>query len=105
MVYFGSLVSLFDLQSYLAMNPNVNNTDQEDRAFLRRRFLQCLVAQRNEAAVFRMHNGLVVNAKFGTMDIDFLRIHVSALETPMGIVPEAIIRTRDIISFAFPSTP
>lgn len=75
--------------------------NQEDRAFLRRRFLQCLVAQRNQETVLKMHNQLNVKATFGTMDIDFLRIQVSNLATPMGVIPEAIIRTKDVVSFKF----
>ncbi|XP_077990738.1 gem-associated protein 7-like [Glandiceps talaboti] len=77
------------------------NEEQSTRAFLRRRFLESLVAMGNQRVEFTMHGQTKVVAKFGTSDIDILHFQVSQLETPIGMQPEALLRCSDIISYKF----
>lgn len=74
---------------------------QTDRALLRRRFLETLVAMRNQKVQFSMHGGTNVEATFEASDIDILLLHVSNLQTPIGVQPEALLRCSDVISYTF----
>jgi gem associated protein 7 len=78
---------------------------QAQRTFLRERFLRLLTAIANQPAEFVLHNGKKVSANFCASDIDVLQFQVSKLETPIGTLPMAILRSTDIMSFtvALPS--
>ena len=71
---------------------------QEQRTFLRERFLRMLgsVTGRN-VSVF-MYENAKVSGQFGPADIDFEHVQISNLKTPMGVIPHAILRTYDIFS-------
>ena len=75
--------------------------EQEDRAFLRERFLKSLNAMANRQIEFTLHEHTVVQATFGSSDVDVLRFQVSELTTPIGIQKEALLRCSDIVSYAF----
>lgn len=49
-------------------------------------------------ALIKMHERTKVTCSFGPSDVDFAQIQVSDLITPMGTIPNAILRTSDIIS-------
>ena len=78
-------------------------TDVEDeqnaRAFLRERFLRLVFASYNKAARFSMHEKTLVQALFRGTDIDMENLQVSELQTPMGVLPEALLRSSDVLSF------
>lgn len=49
-------------------------------------------------AKFNLYENSHVTGEFRGSDIDCLELFVRNLETPLGIIPEAILRTNDIIS-------
>ena len=79
-----------------------NEANQDDiqrsRAFLRERFLRALFAVSNRPCTFRMYEKTVVNATFRSTDIETTAFHVSNLVTPMGVLPEALIRASDVLT-------
>ena len=72
---------------------------QEQRTFLRERFLRLLTSVQNSQAQFTLVNGNTISAAFGSSDVDILQFQVSDLRTPLGTQPDAILRTTDISSF------
>ena len=73
--------------------------EQSARAFLRDRFLRVVFACYGKPASFSMHERTHVEALFRGTDIDMEKFQVSELQTPMGVVPEALIRSSDVLSF------
>ncbi|CAB4022151.1 Hypothetical predicted protein [Paramuricea clavata] len=71
---------------------------QYSRAFLRERFLRALFAVSNKPSTFRMYEKTVVCATFRSTDIETTAFQVSNLVTPMGVLPEALIRTSDVLT-------
>lgn len=72
---------------------------QNERAFLRERFLRLLFACYDKPARFSMHERTQVQAIFRGTDIDMENLQVSELQTPMGVLPEALLRSSDVLSF------
>ncbi|KAI4494152.1 hypothetical protein M0802_009186 [Mischocyttarus mexicanus] len=72
--------------------------NQKARAFLRERFLRMITGIVGKKAKFNLYENSHVTGEFRGSDIDCLEIYVRSLETPLGIIPEAILRTNDIIS-------
>ncbi|KAK0096281.1 hypothetical protein PV326_005890 [Microctonus aethiopoides] len=72
---------------------------QEARAFLRERFLQFIKGSIGRKATFHLYENSHVPGEFHGLDVDCLDIFVRNLETPLGKVPEAILRATDVISF------
>ncbi|XP_026672599.1 gem-associated protein 7-like [Ceratina calcarata] len=70
---------------------------QEARAFLRERFLRVITGIVGKQADFHLYENTRVSAEFRGCDVDCLEVYVRNLETPLGIIPEAILRTSDII--------
>ena len=88
------------------MNENTLNDEelikiQNERAVLRERFLRMLKWLKNKPIKFEMYEGATVKGNLRSVDYDILNIHVNNLETPIGLVSEAIIRTNDIVCFHF----
>jgi gem associated protein 7 len=52
---------------------------------------------------FRMFDNTNVTAEFGGCDVDVMHFYVRQLKTPLGILPEAILRTSDIIKMHLPN--
>lgn len=73
--------------------------EQNARAFLRERFLRTLFATYNKPACFSMHEKTQVEAIFRATDIDMENFQVSELQTPMGVLPEALLRSSDVLLF------
>ena len=71
---------------------------QEDRTFLRERFLKTLLALSGCKVTFDLQERTSVGATFGTSDVDILRFQVSDLETPIGVQRQALLRCSDILS-------
>ena len=70
---------------------------QEARAFLRERFLRVITGIVGKQAEFYLHENTRVSAEFRGCDVDCLEVYVRNLETPLGKIPEAILRTSDVI--------
>ena len=73
---------------------------QEQRTYLRERFLRLLTSIQKLPAEFTLVNGNTVTANFGSSDVDVLHVQVNNLDTPLGRQPEALLRSTDIISFS-----
>ncbi|XP_015601018.1 gem-associated protein 7-like [Cephus cinctus] len=74
---------------------------QDARAFLRERFLRVVTGIVGKRAEFHLFEDSHVTGEFRGCDVDCLEIYVRNLETPLGKVPEAILRTTDVIHFDF----
>jgi len=48
--------------------------------------------------------GPLVIGNFRSVDFDILNFHFHLLETPIGCIPEAVIRASDIIKISFKAT-
>lgn len=72
---------------------------QKQRTFLRERFLRLLATIRDQRAQFSLVNGNTVYARFCVSDLDILQFQVSELESPLGVLPMAVLRSPDIMSF------
>ncbi|BFZ21325.1 hypothetical protein BsWGS_24364 [Bradybaena similaris] len=77
-------------------------TAQDQRTFLRERFLRMLGSVSGADMQVSMQEKTAVKCKFVTADVDFHNIHVTDLTTPMGVLPKATLRTSDIISITLP---
>jgi gem associated protein 7 len=52
---------------------------------------------------FRMFDNTNVTAEFRGSAVDVMRFYVRQLKTPLGVLPEAILRTSDIIRMHLPN--
>lgn len=52
---------------------------------------------------FRMFDNTNVTAEFRGSDVDVMHFYVRQLKTPLGILPEAVLRTSDIIKMHLPN--
>lgn len=52
---------------------------------------------------FRMFDNTNVTAEFRGSDVDVMHFCVRQLKTPLGILPEAVLRTSDIIRMHLPN--
>ncbi|XP_011639840.1 gem-associated protein 7-like [Pogonomyrmex barbatus] len=86
-------------------NSDINTTDlafaspekQKARAFLRERFLRVINGIIDKPAEFHLHENTNVSGEFKGCDIECSKIFVKNLETPMGTIPDAILRSDDIL--------
>lgn len=44
-----------------------------------------------------MYENTTVDAEFRGCDVDFLELYVRNMTSPLGVIPEAILRTSDVI--------
>ncbi|KZC05242.1 Gem-associated protein 7 [Dufourea novaeangliae] len=91
------------LEDNMTLNDNDTNLDfatpekQEARAYLRERFLRVMTGIVGRKADFYLHENTHVSAEFRGCDINCLEVYVRNLETPLGTIPEAVLRANDII--------
>ncbi|XP_011311686.1 uncharacterized protein [Fopius arisanus] len=81
-------------QSPKFVNPQV----KEARVFLRERFLRFVTGIVGENVTFNLYENSKVSGEFRGCDVDCLDIYLQNLQTPLGQIPGAIIRSSDIIS-------
>ncbi|KAH0566966.1 gem-associated protein 7-like [Cotesia glomerata] len=80
--------------------PKFSNPEmQEARAFLRERYLRFMNGIIGSKANFYLYENSHVSGEFRGCDVDCLELFVHNLKTPLGVVPEAILRATDVISF------
>jgi hypothetical protein len=79
-----------------SQNENTEELKQNQRAIERLRFLKMLKWLQNKTLKFSMFQGAQVEAQLRSIDYDILNIHVHTLQTPIGCVPEALLRFNDI---------
>ncbi|KAK2578885.1 hypothetical protein KPH14_009750 [Odynerus spinipes] len=71
---------------------------QEARAYLRERFLRVITGIVGEKAKFNLYENSNVAGEFRGSDVNCSEVFVRNLQTPLGVVPEAILRVNDIVS-------
>ncbi|KAJ9590584.1 hypothetical protein L9F63_016353 [Diploptera punctata] len=87
----------------LNLSPDFSSEEnQEARAFLRERFLRAVTGVVGKACEIRMFDNTCVTAEFRGSDVDVAHFYVQQLKTPIGVLPEAILRTSDIIKVHLP---
>ncbi|KAF3425097.1 hypothetical protein E2986_03665 [Frieseomelitta varia] len=91
------------VENNIQLNGNNTNMEfattekQEARAFLRERFLRIITGIVGKRVKFHLYENTRVSAEFRGSDVDHLEMYVRNLETPLGTIPEAVLRTNDII--------
>ncbi|XP_029661880.1 gem-associated protein 7-like [Formica exsecta] len=70
---------------------------QKARAFLRERFLRVITGIVGKQTEFYLHENTRVLGEFRGCDVECSEIFARNLKTPMGTIPEAILRNGDII--------
>lgn len=96
----------------IATQAPANSTEQQEkRAELRSRFLNILeyLTKNNQTASpikldFHRESSLTA-ARCLSVDSDFSQILVEDLQTPIGSIPTALIRTNDLTALTFPFQP
>ncbi|KAK6186799.1 hypothetical protein SNE40_006070 [Patella caerulea] len=74
------------------------STCQDQRTLLREKFLRMLGSLNGKTAQIAMYEKALVQGILGPADVDFHHFQVCELKTPMGVLPDAILRTSDMIS-------
>ena len=74
---------------------------QNQRAILRDRFLRMLMQMDGKHLTIETYQGATVTANFRSIDYDICNLHVSNLNTPIGMMPNALIRYSDILNIKF----
>ncbi|VDO92521.1 unnamed protein product [Soboliphyme baturini] len=74
---------------------------QKENAQWRERFLCALLCLSDRPVEIVTAEHTHLRASYHTSDSNFQRIAVSDLETPMGVVPHALLRSMDLISMTF----
>lgn len=79
------------------MDPSLSDQKkQQARTFLRERFLRLMAALNGQQAEISMHGKTNVAGIIRAMDINVQSIQISDLTTPIGVLPEAVLRVSDI---------
>lgn len=79
-----------------ASTPSKAEEIQEARSYLRERFIRAMLAMNGRSAEFRMFENTNVSAVLGSCDREFVNIYVKSLDTPLGVISDALIRTNDV---------
>lgn len=79
--------------------PKAAEHEQKSRSLLRERYLRSVKAFYDNPVEFKMHERTSVSAIFRATDIEMENLQVSQLQTPIGIVPEALLRSSDVLCF------
>lgn len=78
-----------------------NERKQAQRTFLRERFLRMLSSMTDKPVSVVLCDRSEVTAQFGATDIDLMHFQVSNLQTPIGQLPAALLRSTDVVSLTF----
>ena len=74
---------------------------QECRALLREKYLNVLEHMADKQIDIATYQGAHVNGLLRSIDYETTNLHVHNLNTPIGCVPEALIRTSDVLNIKF----
>jgi gem associated protein 7 len=74
---------------------------QKNRTELRKRFLNVIEFMENKPIQIETFQGATVNGVFRSADYEFTNLHLHTLSTPIGSVPEALVRTSDVVTIKF----
>eukprot|EP00040_Diaphanoeca_grandis_P018963 m.99834 g.99834 ORF g.99834 m.99834 type:complete len:116 (+) comp27194_c0_seq1:272-619(+) len=78
---------------------------QEANTLLRSRVLLCIHKLAGQSVDVGLYGGGTSASVLNSIDANLNTIHVSHLETPMGIVSEALLRGTDVTSLTFQIRP
>ncbi|XP_059483094.1 uncharacterized protein LOC132201165 [Neocloeon triangulifer] len=78
---------------------------QRVRTEMREKFLRLMTALAGQKCEFSMLEKTNVRGELKGCDRDVLNLCVSNLETPLGVIPQAILRTEDIVSVKVSNFP
>ena len=85
------------------MDPTIANLNKQDsRTFLRERFLRLMSKLNGQEAEISLHEKTRVTGTLRAMDINVHLIQLSHLQTPIGIIPEAMLRLSDTVAINIP---
>ena len=76
----------------------------EKRAIQRERFIEVLELMEDKKIEIDTYKGASVTGIFRSIDYGISNIHVNSLQTPIGCIPEALIRTSDIVKIKYQIT-
>ena len=80
----------------------MDSDEQQQRSMMRERFLRMLSSMENRELIIQMYqNAATVTGTYRSVDNDMLNLHVHSLRTPIGLVPEALLRINDISFIEF----
>lgn len=79
----------------------MDSEEQKQRAILRDRFLRLLKSLNGRRSSINMHEKTKVEATFLHANIEFDHVMVADLESPIGRLPRAVLRSSDIVSMDF----
>ncbi|CAF0798767.1 unnamed protein product [Brachionus calyciflorus] len=68
---------------------------------LREKFLRMFKNLENKPIELATFQGANVTGNFRSIDYDISNMHLNNLQTPIGVVPEALVRTSDIVYYTF----
>ncbi|TGZ47586.1 gem-associated protein 7-like isoform X1 [Temnothorax curvispinosus] len=77
--------------------PFASAEKQKARAFLRERFLRVVTGIIGKPTEVHLLENTRVSGEFKGCDVECSKVFVKNLETPMGTIPEAVLRSSDII--------
>ena len=75
---------------------NVNTS-----AIARERFLRFLLLAEKKECDFRLYENTLVKGTYEGCDVEFSKIGVSGLQTPIAVYENACIRTGDVLTMTF----
>mmetsp|Transcript_5933 Transcript_5933/g.10273 ORF Transcript_5933/g.10273 Transcript_5933/m.10273 type:complete len:92 (-) Transcript_5933:555-830(-) len=77
----------------------------EANAFLRARLLKLWSSADDRRVHLRFQDGVEAGAIFRATDATQASLLVSQLETPLGVIPNSLLRQADLVSLHFPLEP
>ena len=72
--------------------------NQNERALMREKFLGVLKYMTNKRVELQTYKGARVHGELRSVDYHFTNFHVHNLTTPIGVVPEALVRSSDVVT-------
>lgn len=75
--------------------------EQDCRAELREKFIRMILALNDKSTSIHMHENTNISAKFLRCNVNVDHFIVGNLETPLGCINSATLRSSDIICFDF----
>lgn len=75
--------------------------ETECRALLREKYLKVLEYMENKPIEISTYQGANVTGVLRSVDYETFNLHIKDLKTPIGCLPEALIRTSDALTVKF----
>ncbi|RNA31059.1 gem-associated 7-like [Brachionus plicatilis] len=72
-------------------------SNQENNFEMRKKFLNFLMKLIKKPVQIKTFQGADIGGTIRSVDYDLSNIHLGNMQTPIGIIPEALIRTNDVL--------